>query len=662
MKQTLMALAFAAMLAGCGGSDSNDSPPPATGGGGDGGSGDGGTTSTEISGSAMAPGGSVAQLRPDSPFQLVMNFLISPAAAAITGLAPVENASVELIRIDNDGNELESLDSTTTDADGAYTLELPEGEELGGDLVVEIVGTGVAKMRAQVLAQQVDITPVSEYVLQKFIASDADLASLPAASVTELKQQVESLDLVAGTDLTSLLATLDQEIGEFVDEALAVIVATPGDGAEIAGDYRNVAIQWGFDQGPQNESGGNSYMIDMWITDIVIADGASGQVNLQINAEHSGFADLSQHGIWAEQASEILDESITFSIAADGTMSYQQGLEEDARGDYTEQSPAKVYNFRKVPGRDLFVLEANDVANYYSPTDTDGDGIAELGEIVGHEIFRGIEFMAKKPSNGDANQLSGDFGRVYLGTFLQSHGYMQIETEANILTFDGVGTVDITEAARHTLSRHADGTTDFFQDVAAAELDLPYDMSADGQMIFEGEAADVFLNDSFDVLVGSEFWLTEDATAGDNNYADADHSLTLAVKLPEQPLTIDQRVYRVLHVENEFSEALGLNSLRFSSILTMTGATTASLDANITDVNLGVIAVENETIADVPLAVELAANGAATFTLTEDGGDTFVMEGFLNQNGSLGIFQTRYTPSGQTSSALGVAVLVEISP
>src|SRR5690606_36247967 len=179
MRRTLLALSIAALLAGCGSDDDDDRlivdagggnpPPPAA--------------VIEITGAAMAPGGMVTQWQPYSTLQVVMNFLISPAAAAITGLSPIAGAEVELFRVGNDGERVgDVLATATTNDDGEYELELPEGEELSGDLVVSISAAG-RKLRAQVVAEQVDITPVSEYVLTKLVESGTALATVSKGAV-----------------------------------------------------------------------------------------------------------------------------------------------------------------------------------------------------------------------------------------------------------------------------------------------------------------------------------------------------------------------------------------------------------------------------------------------------------------------------------------------
>ena len=109
----------------------------------------------------------------------------------------------------------EVLAETVTSITGDYRLTLPDGVNLAGNLIVRITGTGT-EMRAQVVDQAVNINPVSEFVLRKFIEEGTDLDQLVATDVVTLSGKVDTFDLTAGNDLSDMLAKLDQEVGEFV--------------------------------------------------------------------------------------------------------------------------------------------------------------------------------------------------------------------------------------------------------------------------------------------------------------------------------------------------------------------------------------------------------------------------------------------------------------
>lgn len=159
----------------------------------------------------------------------------------------MEGARVELIRIDNDGNQVGDVIATTyTSTDGNYELDLPTGVDLSGDLIVRITGTNNATMSAMVVEQAIDINPAADFVARKFIESDADLGSLELSEVVELRGQVEEFDLTAdpSADIEAMLAILDSELGEFVESSVTKISTEEGDTSSIAGNYYSSAFSY----------------------------------------------------------------------------------------------------------------------------------------------------------------------------------------------------------------------------------------------------------------------------------------------------------------------------------------------------------------------------------------------------------------------------------
>jgi len=93
----------------------------------------------------------------------------------------------------------------------------------------------------------VDISPVSEFVLQKFIDQGAALDQLAVSDVVKLSGRVEEFDitLAAAANLDAVFAALESEIGDFVENEVAVSTAPAGNAASIAGNYRNAAFSFG---------------------------------------------------------------------------------------------------------------------------------------------------------------------------------------------------------------------------------------------------------------------------------------------------------------------------------------------------------------------------------------------------------------------------------
>ncbi|QJX03059.1 hypothetical protein HML84_20035 [Alcanivorax sp. IO_7] len=107
---------------------------------------------------------------------------------------------------------------------------------------------------------------------------------------------------------------------------------------------------------------------------------------------------------------------------------------------------------------------------------------------------------------------------------------------------------------------------------------------------------------------------------------------------------------------------MGLFASQFNTFLTLDSATQASLSGSINEVRKNTLAANLETEVDPvdeTFSVDLATNGAATLTLEDDDGSS-VLDGFFNQDASLGLFTLRFEPLQGDPNELGLAVLVEV--
>lgn len=293
------AVSASLLIAGCGGSSggSSDSASGSTSGTG--------SSGTEISGTVTAPAGTVAYLENPGILHLAMDFLVPSAAAAITGLEPVEGAVVELIRVDNDGNPIgDALATATTSITGDYSLTLPTGVSLAGDLVVRITGQNNSQLRAQVVEEEVDISPVSEFVLQKFIQQGATLSTLAPGEVVQLSGRVEEFDLTLddSANLEGAFAALEEAVGDFLENEVAVVANGDGDAADIAGTYQGVALS--FELHDDDNSSWGDYLSVLTLADFTFT--ASGnEVSIVLGTEESGRAGVT--GVAMKQGSIYYD-------------------------------------------------------------------------------------------------------------------------------------------------------------------------------------------------------------------------------------------------------------------------------------------------------------------------------------------------------------------
>ena len=653
-------VASATILAGCGGGSSSSSDDAG-----------GGATSRTISGTATAPAGAVAFQEAPSVFELALNVLIPPAHAAITGLDPVGGATVELLRVDNAGNPVgEVLAETVTSITGDYRLTLPEGVNLAGNLVVRITGTGT-EMRAQVVDQAVNINPVSEFVLRKFIEEGADLDQLVVTDVVTLSGKVDTFDLTAGNDLSDMLAKLDQEVGEFVEQQVAVIKAQPGDADSVTGDYRSAAFSLGLHDSDNDNFG--TFANDMWRGQFDFADGGGNTVAITLEGEESAYSNFSgmsvaTGSIYYETDIDTESENLSGTLTDSGILSIEGAFEEEINGDNAFRYPSVIYNLQQVRNTGLFFLLSQEAAVRYGTTDTNGDeepDALDPNDRRGDEVFRALEVFARSPSGMSDSDLSGAFGRVFLETYAQT-GVIELQTEVNVVTFNGDGTFDYGDASGHRVGLESNGST--YQTLSeTGSTGDAINVSADGDIISAGTEdgqpvpTDGFINDTFDFIAFAETENNENIWAQFNK--------TLMVKLPDSAPDVSGKRYRLMllsvaldGVGNGSSDIEMINS-QFNSYVNLTSNTAGTLNGSFTLVEKtglgGDLVVEQDTV-DEPLTASIAANGATTLTLAGQDGSN-IMEGFFNQDASLGVFTTRWVPQGGDPNELGLVVLIDVT-
>jgi hypothetical protein len=382
-----------------------------------------------ISGKATAPGGQVAMFENKSIMVAFVEFVIPSASAIISGLEPVQGALVELIEIDNDGNQVgDVLASTTTLPTGGYTLTLPEGVNLAANLVVRITGTNV-ELRAQVVEQTVDISPLSEFLLRKFIVNPSALGTIPVNMVVTLAGHAEEFNLAAASNIDATLAALEKELGQFVDDSIKAITAEPGSASAIAGDVHVGSFELRF-----------SYMVlpDMQFYDIAQSSSLNTENTslLDDGGNNIGIGE-SSGGSYASSGLQTQD-NVNYRIGyhlesyssdeqfhnigivdIDNNIYLTLPFDDDFWDDlsFVEHSPPRIMTLYAsgIPG--TFVQFQKVDTDIYRLIDTDGDTLndtIDLNALVGHEDEIGINILAKHSSGVTSEQFNGEYGSVYL--------------------------------------------------------------------------------------------------------------------------------------------------------------------------------------------------------------------------------------------------------
>lgn len=592
-----------------------------------------------------------------------MNLFAGDAAAGITGLQPVSGARVELIRIDNEGNQVgDVLAETNTSINGNYTLTLPTGVNLAGDLVVRITGAGNSELRAQVVQQAVDISPVSEFILRKFIENDTDLKVLDTSAVVKLSGHVEKFDLTVGSDLSALFEQLEAAVGEFIEGQIDVIQLQPNDATGLVGDYRSASLQLAFHDSNSQNSG--SFAVDMWRSTFTFDGKADGSVDVHHSGEETAWGIMSGNDAGGTGLSfwvDIDEESDTYAATynSSGVLLIEGEFEEEIEDEFAWRWPPVTYRLQKVKDQNLFFQLNQEASVRYATIDTDDDGIKDAlnpAAPAGDEINRGIEVFYKTPTAMTTASVNGAYGRVYLGVLMYSSGHLELEVETNDLTFNN-GTFNYGAAERNRINRNSVGENEAHVEPTEEEV-LSIEVAADGQISVDGELTDGYFNDTADFAVMAE------ASGGDGE--EANFSKTFFVKLPNSAPAMATKRYRLMFLDAHFkSREFHLRNTRFDSYVTFNsntaatallgGATLAkgSLGGNIVS---GVIPVGERNVT-----AQIASNGATTLQIADEGG-VLRLQGYWNTTASYGLFTTGFVATGETvPKSVGLAVLVEVS-
>ncbi len=138
------------------------------------------------------------------------------------------------------------------------------------------------------------------------------------------------------------------------------------------------------------------------------------------------------------------------------------------------------------------------------------------------------------------------------------------------------------------------------------------------------------------------------------------------MKLPDTAPEIADRQYRLLFLDVYFEDQfIEIGHSRFDSVFTWDSNTAGSLTVNSATVSTGSLQAEVESERDPTQTYDttatIADNGATTVTVN-DGEGRFELRGYLNETGSLGVFNTFYTDSNADGhNTIGLAVMVEVS-
>ena len=245
----------------------------------------GGGTPVTVSGAVTAPGGTVAFNPPTGVRRMLAEvFGGASANAALSGLAAVSGATVQLIEIDGSGNQVGNpLATGTTNGTGAYTLDAPAGFVPASKYVIRASGTGANRLDAMVMDTAVDVDPASEATKRLLLtaaAAGAGLASITPADIVAAQETVEALvqdlDSGASASATALTTALVAEVQS--DESANNTINSAAANAVITGTVKDA------NDTPLRNVHVVVSDFNNWVTRAVVQTNASGQYTVNVPA------------------------------------------------------------------------------------------------------------------------------------------------------------------------------------------------------------------------------------------------------------------------------------------------------------------------------------------------------------------------------------------
>ncbi|MFZ2652117.1 MAG: carboxypeptidase-like regulatory domain-containing protein [Burkholderiaceae bacterium] len=183
-----------------------------------------------VSGTLSAPGGALAFNATGGFMRFFAKIFGADAVAALPGTSAVVGATVKLIEIDGNGNQVGAdIASAITGADGSFTLNAPAGFTAGAQYVIRAVGTNALdRMLTDLTAQDVDpassaTTALVVTQLQAVSGNPRDLQRAQLEQVLDgIVAQSADIDAAGLTTTAALVAALKAEAQSDEEAAYAL--------------------------------------------------------------------------------------------------------------------------------------------------------------------------------------------------------------------------------------------------------------------------------------------------------------------------------------------------------------------------------------------------------------------------------------------------------
>lgn len=672
------------LLTACGGDDNqtNTSPPEAV---------------INISGVAEAPGGVISWQRThDKGF---LSLFISTAYAGITGLEPIKNADVILIRIDDNGQQIGGiLAQTTTSVSGNYNLPLPSGIDLSGDLVVRIA-SGNAQMSAIVSDHKVDINPLSHVILETFINSDLKLKDLALNQVVSLTGKFKQLDLTNTPSFEHAINQLKADIGNLLQNEITVIANGKGDGKNANGKWYFVVHNTEFaDNDAIGEYGVEGVfglsLENAWFN---ITDNGDSTLTFTENKYGESWADylvshndnIITHELYHRiQLANTTEDPETFIASIDSNHNFflDTPFEEelDSSSDGNPQTawryPAQSFLFYDSGSEHVKFGAMRSVEAKYATVDTNNDGKKDAldpNNKLGDEGYLGLSVFVKAAENLTANKMLGNYGMVSsILTLNKTAQQIDLDGTKGIINFDGQNTMTIDSNSLNDifinrLTTSTNGKISASMDIIQA--DEPQSQTATYAVTNNGEFSLTFIDDA----TTEKGYVSNDGklvvmpmvytTELDNQVTEFEQGIMLATQLGNVTPELNNTRYKLVAAITGF-ESAGLQqliSLSPNSELTFDGnqaklsATYTGFERNDDVAQIQSLNLIESNIETLTFDMNVTNTGEISLTGVDDD-ETTEIEGYVSHDASYILLRVytynTLTPAEYQSLGLMIAI------
>ncbi|WP_194435254.1 hypothetical protein [Vibrio fluminensis] len=615
-----------------------------------------------ITGTVSAPAGVVALYQQPS---LLDYLLPSPAYAAVAGLDPVANGSISLIRVGDDGLQVgDVLATALTSATGAYELSLPQGVGFSSSLVLKITGQTGQVMRAQVVSNQTDLNPISEYVTQKTLAHGGDLSLFSLAYILQLLEVVNATNFTNAGSVSLILDQIESTVGPYVEQHLSEYTT-----GEILSTHRAMSFGLGLQDQTSNSEFGYYSELYRENIDLTVPQAGNNQWRFSNKSLVWGMlvgqdtANLNEYSLPVGAVSDNNSTLLYETPLASGSFSINWGTQVEIRNELGWETAPRTITYNKVPDSELyFSAGIKDAKNYQL-----NNNAIDYGSMSGYGFSYELSALAKMPTAMTLSDLDGEYGLVEIDVGLLNNGTAEITSSRQVITFNGSNYV---HWGQETNGNH--NTRYGNQDNEESEIygnfpqSLEFSVSANGTIDIAGVGSAIggpdmkgFVSDDSRFIALMEYAAVNEAMLG--------NKLGLAVKLSDSSPTLNNSSYRLLFLHNEFYDRTKIKLAKNGQDASISWVDQDNATINYRSESMSVSGLgafdklDNSPIDESVSVLETLISDTHQVTIKANvDGDTYELIGYFNDTGSVGVFNAGITNDAiGDMDEIGIAILVK---